>query len=479
MTATLAAARVACIALMLAGCAGGKGLAANASVPAARGPVGWDVFRRMDLLPLLRAGVHAHLESSYDRRGGNDDGFQGTWSCRRRTPQGRCVLAQQTGPGEIDSIWFTRNRGDVRRTGTLRIELDGRRVLDAPLQDVVDGRLGPPFAFPLVANARRSSGGVYIKVPMPFQRSMRITTARNPHFFHIDYRTFDDATGVPAFDPRDRVSDVLAELREAGRRMPPAAGSLESVSPSLQLNGPATIRELRFRLPPGTSISRARLTIAFDGRRTVDAPLSALLGGGGTVRSLLAAQGGRTAVAWWPMPFRQSATIQVRGIAGVTVQALLDRQSPLPAALATGEAGYLHATWHRGRTRPGRDWLVLDTPGPGLLVGLAATMEGPRSRRYLEGDDRIVADGTLLHGTGTEDFYEGGWSFNRGPFTLPLTGNPVHQRHGAADVTTAYRWLLGDAVPFRRHLRFTFEHGDRDRVAGRYSSTAIWYGPSG
>jgi Protein of unknown function (DUF2961) len=492
MTPTLAPARVACVAILLAGCAGGKGgvahagragggpvaAAADAASPA-RGPVGWDVFRRVDLLPLLRAGVHAHLESSYDRRGGNDDGFRGTWSCRRQTADRRCVLAQQAGPGEIDSIWFTRNRGDVRRTGTLRIELDGRRVLDGRLQDVVDGRLGPPFAFPLVANARRSSGGVYIKVPLPFRRSMRVTTARNPHFFHIEYRTFDDAAGVPAFDPRDRASDVLAELRGAGRQVPPAAGGLESVSPGLQLTGPATIRQLRFRFPRGASISRARLTIAFDGRQTVDAPLAALLGGGGTVRSLLAAQGGRTALAWWPMPFRQSATIQVRGVTGVTVDALLDRQSSLPAALATGDAGYLHATWHRGRTRPRRDWVVLDTPGPGLLAGLAATIQGPRSRRYLEGDDRIVADGILLHGTGTEDFYEGGWSFNHGPFTLPLTGNPVDAMTARGAVTTAYRWLLGDAVPFRRRLRFTFEHGDRDRVAGIYSTTAIWYGPSG
>src|SRR3954452_14789719 len=118
MTVLVAAARLACIAALSAGCAG----AAQADVPA-RGPVGWDVFRRVDLLPVLRAGVHARLASSYDRRGGNRDGFAGTWSCRRRVG-GRCLLAAHSGPGEIDSIWFTRNRGNVARTGTLRIELD-------------------------------------------------------------------------------------------------------------------------------------------------------------------------------------------------------------------------------------------------------------------------------------------------------------------------------------------------------------------
>jgi hypothetical protein len=120
---------------------------------------------------------------------------------------------------------------------------------------------------------------------------------------------------------------------------------------------------------------------------------------------------------------------------------------------------------------------VLDTRGPGLLVGVVQTVTGPRSRRYVEGDDSIVADGTLLHGTGTEDFFGAGWTFLHGPFSLPLTGNPLHRVLAAGDVTGAYRWLLGDAVPFRDRLRFTWEHGDRNRVAATYSTVALWYGP--
>jgi hypothetical protein len=469
MTAIPAAAGLACAALLLAGCG-----SATAAPP---GPVGWDVFRRIDQLPLLRPGVHARESSSYDRRGGNDDGFRGTWSCRRRVG-GRCLLADHSGPGEVDSIWFTRKRGDVRRTGTLRIELDGRTVLDAPLQGVVDGRLGAPFAFPLVANARRSSGGVYVKVPMPFQRTMRITTQHNPHFFHVDYRTFDDGAGVPPFDRGDPARDVLDELRHP---RPPSGESMSATGAPLSVAGAGVITQLTVHLPRPNLLPRARVVMTFDGRRTASAPLGALFGSNrepATVRSVLAAQSptGRL-VAWWPMPFRQRATIEVRGVAGASVEALVQRDSPLPAALARGEAGYLHATWHRGRTVPGRDWNVLDTRGPGLLVGLVQRIQGPRSRRFLEGDDRIVADGTLLHGTGTEDFFEGGWSFIHGPFTLPLTGNPVHRVAGNTDVTGAYRWLLGDAVPFQRRLRFSFEHGNRNRVAGVYSTTALWYGP--
>ena len=45
------------------------------------------------------------------------------------------------------------------------------------------------------------------------------------------------------------------------------------------------------------------------------------------------------------------------------------------------------------------------------------------------------------------------------------------------DCRSMYRWLIADAVPFARSLRFTLEHGDRNRVAGTYSTTALWYGP--
>jgi len=43
-----------------------------------------------------------------------------------------------------------------------------------------DIKLGAPFASPLVANADQTSGGVYVKVPMPFRSSMRVTTDTDP-----------------------------------------------------------------------------------------------------------------------------------------------------------------------------------------------------------------------------------------------------------------------------------------------------------
>lgn len=465
------------------------GLCASPCTAAAATPTGWDAYRRLDLLPMLRAGEQARLASSYDRRGGNADG--GPYACRRVTA-GRCVIAEHTGPGEVSSIWTTRPRaGDVRRTGTLRVELDGRAVVDAPLTAIVAGRLGPPFAFPAVASARQASGAVWIKVPMAFRERMVITTSRNPGYVRVNYRTFDSAEGVSTFDPADPASDVLARLRAAGPYPGPGAPGEDVFAGSrLAVTGAGTITRLRVRLngsdPTPNTLALTRLRIAFDGRRTVNAPIGELFGSGlpARVRSLLAAQEGGDLTLWWPMPFAAGARIEAvtrtGRPAGVQLDATVSRDPALPDALARGQAGYFRATSRRGRTARRRPWRVMEARGRGLLVGISATLQGPRSQRHLEGDETIVADGRALRGTGTEDLFEGGFYWYHGTRSLPLVGSPAHlvRRRGCrSDCRSMYRWLVSDAVPFRRSLRFTLEHGDRNRVAGRYSTTALWYAP--
>lgn len=227
----------------------------------AKGPVGWDTFRTLDGLSRLRQGEQSRQFSSFARDGSNDDGFNGTFSCLRNTDRG-CVIAEHSGPGEISSMWFTRDPlGDVSATGQILVELDGKTVLDAPLSDVVNGRLGAPFVWPLVGNNADTSGGAVIKVPMPFSQSMRVTVQNNPRFYHVDYRTFPDADGVATFDPSDHAQDVIDRLRGfgVGSPLPPAPATTvahQAVDlapgasmPLAQLSGPARINQLRLSLP--------------------------------------------------------------------------------------------------------------------------------------------------------------------------------------------------------------------------------------
>lgn len=500
----------------------GAGPATSAVPLGGKGLMGYDHYRRLDGLPDLPVGGQTLQFSSYDRTGGNDDGFSGQYSCLRQDPDG-CVLAERQGAGEIASIWSTRDAGDVRRTGNIKIELDGRVVLDAPLQDVVDGRLGAPYVYPLVANADLSSGGVYIKVPMPFQQSMRITTQFSPFFYHVTYRAFADASGVPAFDPSDQANDVIGMLRNAGFRdpKPAAAGAKQIATPITNLapgatarladlTGPGSISELRLQIPqirpddPASNeiLADTRLRFTFDGRVTADAPIGDFFGSGlgeHEVHSLfhameIAPEGWYT--SWWPMPYAALATVElVNGSsqpisAGEAQLTYAPSQQWVTALDPAGDAGYFSTDARRGETTQGQDWGLADAVGRGKVVGLSAAMIGRTAgdgslfngpRGYLEGDEHVTTDdvrGPTLQGTGTEDFFEGGWYFNRGPFSNPQNGDTAHEGNQpncqfACD--SAYRTLITDAIPYQALLHFGIEHGGTDNMPALYSTLVFRY----
>src|SRR5882757_9642402 len=197
------------------------GTPTQAGIPATQsnGPVGWDTYRHLDRLAEVPRGVQTKQVSSFDRTGGNGDFAR----CLRTTSDGSCVLAETSGAGEIDSIWETRDSGNVTATGNLTVVLDGKTVLHAPFQDVVDGKLGAPFVYPVVANADQSSGGVYIIAPMPYWSSMLVYTDHDPIYYHVTYRAFPSAVGVSTFDPNDKATDVIATLKASGTQDPKPA----------------------------------------------------------------------------------------------------------------------------------------------------------------------------------------------------------------------------------------------------------------
>ncbi|MGD1240220.1 glycoside hydrolase family 172 protein [Mycobacterium seoulense] len=482
--------------------------------------IGWDTYRRLDLLPYLRSDTQALQLSSFDRSGGDFDlstgNRNGTGGCLAGGGAG-CVIAEDRGAGEVDSIWFTRDGGRVTRMGNVRVELDGRTVLDAPLQSVVDGALGAPFAWPLVANGAQSPGGVYIKVPMPYRQSMRISVTANLEYYHVDYRQFSTAEGVTTFSPSDPALDVLATLRDAGTADPKppapsaardkrivelAAGAGVTIAES---TGPGSISALHLQLPQPTDqlLSGLRLQMEFDGQTTVDSPLGEFFGAGlgvDTVRSLMFAAipepGGSLSLSgWWPMPFAHEARLTLvnttdDAVAGIDSEVTIAPDARWAPALAGGRAGYFAARSHAAPTIPGQDWLFADEHGHGKFVGVSHTIRGSRIKTgfsdaapyFLEGAERVYTDGSASpqwYGTGTEDLYEGGWYFKDGTrFSDPLTGQPDRRTAGGgcADYCVAvYRIMLAEAIDYHSAIRFGIEHGKRNMVQPDYSSTAFLY----
>jgi hypothetical protein len=481
-----------------------------------KGPVGWDTFRQLDRLPYLSPGTSARQFSGFDREGGNNnDGFNGKYSCLKEIAAG-CVIAEDSGPGQVDSIWFTRLRNDapdLTDTGTITIVLDGTTVVNRSLKDVTDGKLGAPFAPPLVANYTQSAGGFQIKVPMPYRQSMQIVTQHNPHFYHVNYRHFADAEGVPTFNPADQANDVLATLRASGTAdpKPTMPGATTSTSTHAvgngqqvdfgALQGPGAISRLRLRIPGATPsdavLSGLRLRVAFDGRTTVDSPVGEFFGtglGAYSVKSLMFAAdpaAGGWYTTWWPMPYRQGATVSLvnqsgQNLGNVEVETTSAPDSRWTADLAPGgRAAYFTAQSKAGKTVFGDDWTVAEVTGRGKFVGVsetkATTVESGTSRGYLEGDERIHVDGAAApqqHGTGTEDFYESGWYFFGGRFSAPFNGNTAHevQASGCAfECDAVYRLMIGEAVSFNNSFHFGMEHGPQNDWFANYGSTAFLY----
>ena len=136
------------------------------------------------------------LFSSYDRTGGNDDGFSGFHSRLRIDQNGEHVLAEMDGPGCVTRIWMTWPGRETR----LRVYIDGARepVLDAPLEALFSGRV-PPFLDPFVGGAKENGGVNFSYIPIPFEKSLKITTVDGIRFYQIQAHRYPSGTAVRSF----------------------------------------------------------------------------------------------------------------------------------------------------------------------------------------------------------------------------------------------------------------------------------------
>ena len=105
------------------------------------------------MLPRFKRSVRVGSFSSYDRTGGNDDGFSGAYSFVRKDGEG-LVLAELDGPGAIYRIWTPTPTDDV-----LAFYFDGEAEprLEIPFRQLFTGER-EPFVSPVVGYG---AGGFY------------------------------------------------------------------------------------------------------------------------------------------------------------------------------------------------------------------------------------------------------------------------------------------------------------------------------
>ena len=231
-------------------------------------------------------------------------------------------------------------------------------------------------------------------------------------------------------------------------------------------------------------LRRIVLRMFWDGETTpsVEVPVGDFFGTGFEYKHYFSEFVGMTSggyFSYFPMPFQKSARIEVENQTGQEVYAFyyhIDYQKldqPLESDVA-----YFHSFWKRDlRTTPGQNYFILEAEGTGHFVGVNMSMQSYQGDiTYLEGDEMVYVDGETfpsMYGTGTEDYFTSGWYFNRGEFYSPYHGLII--KNDSLSRIAAYRFQVGDAIPFKKSLKFTIEHGHNNTEMADYSSTAYWY----
>ncbi len=182
--------------------------------------------------------------------------------------------------------------------------------------------------------------------------------------------------------------------------------------------------------------------------------------------------------SYWPMPFTRGARFEARNIGDIEVSHLYYNIQVHETDVGE-EVPRFHAKWRRENpTAIGKNYTILEAKGRGHYCGVVLSMQeyDKGSRQMLEGDEMIWVDGEVepsIKGTGTEDYFQGGWYWENGPFSAPFHGLTVGDQLNSR--YCAYRLHIPDPIPFRERISVTIEHGSSNMLQQDYSSLAYWY----
>jgi hypothetical protein len=252
------------------------------------------------------------------------------------------------------------------------------------------------------------------------------------------------------------------------------------------LKGPGVITHVWVTIasPDTYFLRRILLRVYWDGETSpsIEVPIGDFFGTGFLYKHYVTPFLGMSSggyYSYFPMPFNRSARVEIVNETGREIQSFyynIDYHQ-LTEPLAPSVA-YFHASWRREpRTTPGKDYLLLDARGEGHLAGVSMSMQSyDNDTQFLEGDEKFYIDGEKrpsIVGTGTEDYFNSGWYFNRGEFAAPYHG--LILKDDSLSRIAAYRFHILDAIPFASSIHAVIEHGDQNREIADYSSTVYWY----
>jgi hypothetical protein len=482
---------------------------------------GLETIERFENYPLLMSDTQAHYLSSYDRSGGNDDGFNGTYSALYVDDNGEHVIFDVKGSGTVYTLWFTSRVSGFSPldVGRIRFYFDDETKprIDMDIDEFFSGKHAP-FVPPFVYNPFTSSGGHVSYLPFPFQKRLKITTETRAGFYNLYYHTYSPDRRVESWTGNEDLSNIERLWKQVGEDPKPRkdevvfSGTLAVPAPSLPdgepVPGAATVLEhtgagaiTSLRMNPlfpltAYQLNHIYLRAYWDGETapSVDAPLGSFFGSGlgeASVRSVPVGMSPSSHYyCYFPMPFWEKFKVELVNENPQPTPEIWWEMRVTPTSVyeyPRDRSGTFHARYRKEwPTTPDRDFTILETEGRGIYVGQVMTVEPlrPEVKRWWEGDLRIYIDGRrqpAFHGTGHEDEYLGGWSneWLMNPYSLPMHGQPKTDQLTQVDfqwsaATTVYRFFVG-GIPYQSRLSISTEHGAENSAEAMYSSVAFYY----
>ncbi|MEW5977910.1 MAG: glycoside hydrolase family 172 protein [Acidobacteriota bacterium] len=446
---------------------------------------GIEELYRLDRLAEFKGSLKVASVSSYDRTGGNNDGFGGEYSFVRKEENG-LVLADLQGPGVIYRIWTPTPTDDL-----MEFFFDGEPQprIQVKFREIFTGT-HPVFERPLVGFG---AGGFYSYVPLTYEKSCKVLIRANRmRFYQINYATYPLGTGIKTFSEeigpqqRNHIEKAKSLFGSAGKDISsyviPNGVKSELISTKVALN-PGEVTKLweiqrpgrivGIRIKPAAVLAGKMRDVILRAYWDGDAAPAILVPAGDffgyawgepAMQSLLVGTANNVSYCYFPMPFDKSARLELYSEPGVERGRVVEAEIVFAPRGREENEGKFYALWRRENpTTQGKPFTFIDTGGQGHLVGVVHQAQGLQAGNtyFFEGDDQTTIDGELvIHGTGSEDFYNGGWYDVPGRWetrrSFVLSGCLAYKKHLGR--TGGYRIFLGDTYSYGQSLRQTIEH---------------------
>ncbi len=445
--------------------------------------------------------------SSYDRKGKNNDGFEGTYSFIRKNQDSSLVVFETKGKGVIERLWTPTPTDD-----TLDFYLDGNARPDFSIRfnDLFNGKIYP-FISPLVG--QHVVGGYYSYLPITYNKGCKIVfRGRKMLFYQFQYREYPDNYAVKTFNPKyitaeeDKKLNELVRLWKYENRNAQSfyGNNLESIPSVFNLNPgqSKTIADIKhggrivgMEFDPADAFEGLykqidmKITWDNDSKPAVYVPVADMFGyafGKKSMKSLLLGVNYQNkAYCYLPMPFDRAAKVELvyrNGAPNAKPVSIQSRIYYTRQARNKEKEGKFYAYWKREEPAIGKPYTFLEGTGKGHYVGTVLHSQATdytTFTEFFEGDDVTVIDGKMtIHGTGSEDYFNGGWYAQPGGWVERLGA----ELHGCLDYslplsrTGGYRFFVSDKMPFNKSIVHTIEHGPEDNNrAVDYISVAFYY----